>query len=181
MIYLTSDNHFYHTRIIKYSNRPFENVDEMNIKMIENWNSVVSKNDLVIHLGDFALAHFDISKNILENLNGHKIIIKGNHDRSIKWLLRLGFNRAYKSLSFENTKYGKLLFIHNPKKVSNDKENYYNFIIHGHIHEKKLSDFDYSEFKNIKKYINVSVEQFNYKPIKISEILKKFDRKDKNL
>ena len=172
MIYLISDTHFYHNNIIKYSNRPFNNVNEMNIKIIENWNSVISKNDTVIHLGDFALAHFDISKNILDNLNGFKIIIKGNHDRSIKWLLRLGFNRAYKSL-FLNTKYGKLFFIHKPSKVSKSLEEQCDFIIHGHLHERNLSDIDYAIDKNIKKYINVSVEQINYKPIKILDLFKK--------
>ena len=51
--FFISDLHFNHENIIKYCNRPFPNVDKMNSSIINNWNSVVSKDDVVYFLGDF--------------------------------------------------------------------------------------------------------------------------------
>lgn len=52
-IFFTSDTHFWHENIIKFCNRPFSSVEEMNDTIIENWNKVVGENDIVFHLGDF--------------------------------------------------------------------------------------------------------------------------------
>ena len=51
----------------------------MNQKLIENWNSVVGPNDLVFHLGDFAFGGAEIWNKTLPRLNGHKVLILGNH------------------------------------------------------------------------------------------------------
>ena len=78
-----SDSHFFHGNIIKYCNRPFSSVDEMNSALVKNWNNTVSNEDRVYHLGDFSFAHgnrFPATKNIYDQLNGYKILISGNHD-----------------------------------------------------------------------------------------------------
>lgn len=54
-VYFTSDTHFYHSNIIGFCKRPFKNVEDMNETLIENWNRVVSQDDIVFHLGDFCL------------------------------------------------------------------------------------------------------------------------------
>lgn len=79
-VFLTSDLHFYHERIISLCNRPFDSVEEMNEKLIENWNSVVGKNDIVFNLGDFCWGGTTKWNSILERLNGHQYLILGNHD-----------------------------------------------------------------------------------------------------
>ena len=56
-IFITADHHFNHKNIIEYCDRPFKTVEEMNNTMIEKWNNKVGKDDLVIHLGDFALGN----------------------------------------------------------------------------------------------------------------------------
>ena len=79
-IFITSDTHFSHKNIIKYCNRPFSSVEEMNSVLTDNWNSIVSKDDLVIHLGDFSFGRtIESIKNHLDKLNGNKILILGNH------------------------------------------------------------------------------------------------------
>ena len=79
-IFLTSDTHWGHERIIEFCNRPFKDVEEMNYKLIENWNKKVPVDGLVFHLGDFAWGGYPFWKKIREQLNGRIILIKGNHD-----------------------------------------------------------------------------------------------------
>ena len=79
-IFFTSDTHFGHGNIIKFCDRPFEDVEEMNYKLIENWNNKVPNDGLVFHLGDFAWGGYDFWKSIRNQLNGDIILIKGNHD-----------------------------------------------------------------------------------------------------
>lgn len=79
--FFISDTHFGHANIIRFCNRPFRNVEEMNEALIENWNLVVSEDDTVFHLGDFAFGGSNVWKSIIPRLNGHINLIIGNHDR----------------------------------------------------------------------------------------------------
>lgn len=84
MYYFTSDEHMAHRNIIKYCNRPFDSVEEMDTTIIHNHNEMVSKNDVVIHLGDFTLKKQ--KKEVYEyiqQLNGTHMFLRGSHDR---WL-----------------------------------------------------------------------------------------------
>src|SRR6478735_2856912 len=82
MRFFTSDTHFYHERIISLSNRPFKDVDHMNEMIVLNWNSKVGADDTVYHLGDVMLGqNFVEHLPLLDRLNGHKILVVGNHDR----------------------------------------------------------------------------------------------------
>lgn len=79
--FLTGDTHFGHANIIRFCKRPFTDVDDMREGLIRNWNSVVNKQDLVWHVGDFGMSLPD--KEMLElfhALNGRKRLIIGNHD-----------------------------------------------------------------------------------------------------
>ena len=78
-IWFTSDLHFGHQNIIKFCNRPWKTVEEMNEGLIANWNSVVKDDDIVFDLGDFAFAPNSKWKEILSRLNGIHYLILGNH------------------------------------------------------------------------------------------------------
>lgn len=80
-IFIISDHHFNHKNIIKFCNRPFKSVDEMNTIMIDNHNSLVRSKDTVYLLGDFAYSNH---MHFIHALNGRKILIIGNHDRMSK-------------------------------------------------------------------------------------------------
>ena len=81
-IFFTSDTHFFHNNILKYCNRPFESVENMNEALVANWNSVVGPDDHVYHLGDFCFGNVEKWNWCLEpgRLNGHIHLILGNHD-----------------------------------------------------------------------------------------------------
>ena len=79
--FVISDTHFGHENIIQYCNRPFKTVEEMDNVLIKNWNETVSNKDVVVHLGDFALCSKKMAREICSQLNGKKILIKGNHDQ----------------------------------------------------------------------------------------------------
>lgn len=90
MKFVTSDTHFFHDHLLgmnDFAPRPFDDVSEMNETIIRNWNAKVGENDTVYHLGDIALyfkkpqeAAYRAIFDVLNQLNGHLIIIKGNHD-----------------------------------------------------------------------------------------------------
>lgn len=78
-----ADLHFGHFNIIRYDNRPFKTVEEMDNTLIKNWNKAVTNEDYVWILGDISWHDDKKTAEIFKQLNGTKILIKGNHD-SIK-------------------------------------------------------------------------------------------------
>ena len=155
-IYLIACTHFFHTNIIKYANRPFRDSEEMNTTLVEGWNNVVGKHDIVYHLGDVAFAPKEQTADIVSQLKGRKILIKGNHDqRSTAWWMSIGFKEVSSHPVIFKKKY---ILSHEPVELSA----YSQFTnIHGHIHEKSM---------NTLKHINVCVEHTCYRPIALEQL-----------
>lgn len=168
--FITADHHFFHENIIKYTGRPFAGLEDMHETMIKNWNDVVGPDDLVWHLGDFCMSgHYDDMKNILDRLNGDKILILGNHDTYKKdEYLKSGFKEVY---AHPIIIHQVLILSHEPMAMSEDMP-YYN--LHGHTHDRDI-------LENENKRRNVSVEKTGFYPINMgklrNEVLKKMDEK----
>lgn len=79
-----SDTHFFHKNIIRFCDRPYEDVKHMSWDMVNKWNSVVSPEDTVIHYGDVALGDYTLWDDLLTALNGTIHLIVGNHERIFK-------------------------------------------------------------------------------------------------
>lgn len=155
--FIISDTHFNHANIIKYCNRPFKDVEEMNKTMIKNWNETVSGKDVVLHLGDVALGNKEEAKKILKQLNGRKILIKGNHDNwSDEFYKECGFEYVSRYPILWNNFY---LLSHAPLQLS-ETTPYYNY--YGHVH----NDDKYIESPTSKC---VCVERIGYRPLLIFE------------
>lgn len=155
MLYFIADTHFNHYNIIKYCNRPFKDSKEMNVYIIKQWNSVVTDNDVVYHLGDVGFGTNEMLKGLITSLNGTKILIRGNHDfkRGINAWKEVGFKEVYKKkLQIDN-----YILTHEPIEV---EKGYIN--VFGHIHEKPLD-----EKFNKDNHICVSCDVVDYNPIKI--------------
>ena len=165
-VYFTSDLHFGHTNIIKYCNRPYKSVHEMNKNLTLKWNDVVNSGDTVIILGDFTFKNPEL---YLKNLNGYHILIKGNHDKS-KYMDR--FDESYFRASMKIGKWNVFLH-HKPIEVVDkfDKRQVdektvkiskqYDFVICGHVHEK---------WQINKKNINIGVDVWNFQPVHINKL-----------
>lgn len=163
-IYISSDFHFSHDNIIRYTKRPFKSSHEMNKALQENWNNVATKEDTVYVLGDFSLSkETNLFENILNKLNGNKILILGNHDKLTPWqYLEVGFAAVHTSLviSHENREY---FLCHDPATVSCVD---YRYNLVGHVHGL----WDSVVSKKGQLLINVGVDVRGFKPISIEEI-----------
>jgi calcineurin-like phosphoesterase family protein len=153
--YFISDTHFNHTNIIKFANRPFGSADEMNKHMITRWNARVQHNDTVFFLGDFGWGK---TESFYHALNGHKILIEGNHDKNsldLPWMAK----HKYYELSHNKL---KLVLFHYPI-LSWNGAFHGGYHLFGHVHGQPM---------NIPGHAyDVGVECINYAPRTIEEIL----------
>jgi len=157
--FLIADIHFGHEAIIKYENRPFKNVEEMDENIIKNWNNVVGKHDMIFILGDISFHKSDKTLEIVKRLQGRKILILGNHDtKSVGHYLLMGFEQVSKWPIIVDDFY---IFSHAPVYLS-EAMPYAN--IHGHLHSKRMSG----------NYVNVGVECINYTPVNFDDIKARF-------
>ncbi len=83
-LYLTSDEHYHHKKILAYQNRPFSSVEEMNQSLIKNHNSIVNDCDSIIHIGDFSFGKDNDFISTALKLNGTHYFIDGSHDQSLR-------------------------------------------------------------------------------------------------
>lgn len=183
----TSDTHFGHARIIELSNRPFKHVDEMNEEIIRRWNSVVGPDDTVYHLGDVALGPIMESLANIRRLNGHKILILGNHDRPFMKRNKDSFNEwveTYIKAGFEDIRFSDahamefdggvvapVLLSHFP--YDGDSHDGGRFederlkdvgvpLVHGHTHS---SGHPVSHSKRGTVQVHVGMDAWDYKPV----------------
>lgn len=169
-IFLTSDTHFNHLNILRYESetRPFSSIEEMNEAIIANWNSVVSPEDTVYHLGDFFMGRYDAIEDILDRLNGTIKLIRGNHDTKP----RLEFYKArgieVKELDYINYKGRFFILCHFP----NNSEEFVRMITHdnsevvwcyGHVHSNAPKGYHDGTF-------HVGMDTNDLTPISLDEI-----------
>jgi calcineurin-like phosphoesterase family protein len=171
MKYYTSDLHLNHAKIITLCDRPFKDVKEMNETIINNWNTRVKKGDIVYILGDVGLpkSKQDVIEvcDMLETLNGEKILVTGNHDKEL--LKHSRFHACFsKVVPYAETKDNgkKVCMFHYPIEEWNG---YYKDSIHlyGHVHNSDVG------LKDIKNRYNVGVDVNDFEPKTLEELINK--------
>jgi len=160
--WIISDTHFFHENIGRYCSRP-ENWQEL---IIKNWNDLVSPDEIVLHLGDFALGNktnFDLLSGMLR---GRLVLIQGNHDRISKsYCETRGVTLVKKSLNVQISDQMRLIFSHRP--IVPLEDGWIN--LHGHTHNVPPPP----EGSNLgPNHINMSVEVREYRPWRLGDILK---------
>ena len=178
-IWFTSDTHFGHQNILRFCERPFVSVEEMDNTIIERWNLKVGKDDIVFHLGDFAFATNKRWQDLISLLNGKIYLILGNHDIT-RW------PGTYTMQLFDRVENQMMLKIDNKYKVY---LNHFPFLcydgtyrnpedctiqLHGHVHERTGGigkDDQRLQYRFPYQY-DVGVDNNNFYPISWEEILK---------
>lgn len=159
--WITSDLHFSHKSVVKFTNkdgskmRPWNTIDEMDEELIRRFNEKVSKYDECFILGDVTLNRRGLP--LLDRLNcKNLILIKGNHDH-----FRVDeYTPYFKDICSYHVE-ENVLFSHIPVHPS-QLEYRFKMNVHGHMHGEILDD---------SRYMNVSVEQTDYYPILLDDIL----------
>jgi calcineurin-like phosphoesterase family protein len=167
-IWFISDTHFGHANILGFKNydgtplRVFEHVDAMDEHTIKQWNSVVKPQDKVYHLGDCVINKKHLPT--LLRLNGHKRLVRGNHDIEDTSIFIKYFEDVYGVRVFSKEGFICSHIPIHPDCLSKWKVN-----VHGHLHGNRIL----LPNKQINSsYYSVCVEQINYTPVHIDTIIK---------
>jgi calcineurin-like phosphoesterase family protein len=191
-VWLTSDLHVSHINIIKYADRPFTSVEEMNAALVELWNATVAPSDYVFVLGDAAMGKLDDSLPILGQMQGHKVLVPGNHDRlhpmhkakkgfnqwESRYLNEAGFEKIWpvEQRTDIGAKRGRVTFCHFPFEGDSHDEDRFNewrpedkggWLIHGHVH---------SAWRQRGRQVNVGIDAHGGKLLPVEEVTTLVDR-----
>lgn len=178
-LFFTSDPHFSHLNICRLCNRPYTEKWEMNKALIDNWNNIVSKDDIVFILGDFCFDQKSVWAKILNALNGRKHLVLGNHDKeknipyemfeSVSDMVQLWAYNEY------TDKFDKFFLCHYP--VLSYPGYWHGFYhLYGHVHttRERIED-TYTDAAYVKGVItrgfDVGVDNCFYMPISREQVL----------
>ena len=193
-VFWTSDLHFGHKNVLKFCQRPFADIKDMELQLISNWNNVVSNNDTVFVLGDtFWFNNRKDIKRIFNQLNGKNIyVVFGNHCDPATYFKMMADEELpdkVKILSDVATIYLKTYDPNNPQTPKHLCEivcSHYPLMtwshrdkgainLFGHIHSGPNSqctvDMDLPLWKG--SQYDVGVDNNNYAPIEYKDIIKK--------
>lgn len=177
-----SDWHYGHKNVLGFDNRPFTSIEQMNEELICRWNSVVSDGDLVYILGDMFWCTPKIATPIMDQLNGQKILIKGNHDRWHDSKFDKLFVKIDEYIEIEDEG-RKVVLCHYP--IPCFKNHFYGWIhLYGHVHNSfEWNMMEHQRFLMEELYdrqcsmINVGsmMPWINYTPRTLDEVLTGYD------
>jgi calcineurin-like phosphoesterase family protein len=166
-LFFTADTHFFHANIIRYSKRPFQNVEEMNEEIIRRWNMVVGKNDTVYHLGDFAMTDGIKRNEIRDCLNGKIFFIPGSHDKDPhgpNWTVLKPMETIKLPIADEITNQNIRLTMCHYSMRSWPLSHYGSWAIYGH-HHGALEPYGMS--------FDIGVDCWDFYPVSLDDISKK--------
>lgn len=193
-IWFTSDLHFGHAAILRFADRPWWHVEEMNRGLIERWNYHVNDDDTVYVLGDFAMGDRSMNVTFAGKLAGHKYLVSGNHDHCWwggkktwrEWIpLYANYFNILNSepgpLTVDYPMEDRMLELcHFPRVDANDRydERYKtwrpdkdgkNWLLHGHTHSKE-------KIRQDARQIHVGTDAWDYAPVALEQLLELIDK-----
>lgn len=158
--FFIADTHFGHANIIRLTSRPFSDVETMDAEMIARWNMAVGRDDVVWHLGDFAVrANPSRMQSLFSSLNGRKRLIVGNHDDEDT--LRLGWDELHREAVRITEDGHRLLLGHYPLL---EWDGFWRGVIHLHGHT-------HNSIPSTRRRADLGVEAWDYRPVQITDVL----------
>lgn len=172
-IFFTSDTHFGHNKDFLFGPRGFSNWIEHGEAIVENWNSVVSQEDTVYHLGDIALTKENEAQAIewINRLHGTIFWVAGNHDTDgrIEEFTKRCPNVHFIGYAHRLKIDGYSLYLsHFPTITENFGETFLKKMVinlFGHTHQK---DKFYGDYANM---YNVALDAHDNFPVEFNEII----------
>ena len=165
--YVLADSHFFHTKMQEYCGRP-SNFDSL---IIKQWKATVQPHDIVYHLGDVTWGSQKQLSQIMGDLPGTKILIKGNHDRnhSNNWFIQAGFSAV-----LEKAQVSGIILSHFPSIMTKEEIERGIINVHGHFHNNDPKGWE----KNLVERITFNhylliLEDVKYRPISFEFIRKR--------
>ena len=177
--WIISDEHYGHANIIKYCDRPFKNVHEMNYHLMRATRRVMKPDDIMIHLGDVGFG----SRSFMENMKrevqawpGTHIAIRGNHDRKHSRLLQMGFCASFDSLEIVYNGL-RILMTHRPRYERPDGVD---IVLHGHVHRALQQNLIEANEKPIIPLFNVNmcVDVTDLQPQSLDHAIKRWRKQN---
>lgn len=190
-LYFTSDWHIGHKNVLKFDQRPFENLDEMHETLIKNFNKMVPNHGITYFLGDMGLCTHGLLKTVIDQLNGIKVLVRGNHDGGMYSMYNAGFDVVtdkaqitigkniitmthcpLKGVFREDTtnmrgaKEGENWHKEHRHKDRYSIEDFGQFHLHGHIHAGPANGKPVLDGRQM----DVGVPGNNYKPVTLSQV-----------
>ncbi len=183
-IFFTSDTHFCESgdklkminSVLVRDRRPFKSIDEMNRKIIKNFNKQAKKDDVIFFVGDFCdyssknRTSWKDGLEIVKKIKAKVILILGNNEKRVidnefdgnydnfkEYLLNLGFFEVYEDYCITNINGLDVYLTHKPL---NCNPNYFNLF--GHIHRNGA----------VKRFgFNIGVDNNEYKLFSVQDVL----------
>lgn len=166
--YVISDHHFGHSRIIRYTDRPFSSVGEMNAALLDRFYETVDADDVLVHLGDVAMDMRDGAETIeyFERLNGD-LLVAGNHDVGLS-----PDEAPFPVMDACILEHGEYRFYctHRPEDVPDEWDGW---VLHGHMHNNDTDRYPFVAVDESR--VNVSCELVNYRPIRLAALTSLLD------
>lgn len=187
-VFFTSDFHVGHANVIRFDGRPFKDINEMNQRLIDNWNSVVSDDDIVFYLGDLShRCNPNTVKWFVSQLKGKIYFIMGNHDR-YRDILKL--NRFEKIFGDDTGLGGATISIKDSDAnrgwqdiimchymiFSWNKGHYGSWHLHGHSHQSITKNEEVNWLYN-RKVVDVGCNGWDYTPISYTQLKEVMSKK----
>jgi len=165
-IFFTSDHHFGHKNIIRFCDRPFANVTEMDEELVQRWNALVGHDDTVYHLGDFTLGGRQAARRYLSRLRGviNFLVTPWHHDK--RWLPK---DDGLWSASAEVVFLPPLVVVQHDPPITLchypmagwERSHYGAWHLHGHSHGR---------FPSVPRRLDVGVDAWDFYPVPLEEI-----------
>lgn len=175
--FFTSDIHFGHANIIRFCNRPFADVEEMDEAIVRHWNETVGEHDYIYILGDVSFSKAERTKALIQRLNGIKILIYGNHDKVIRdnKQIQSMFSETHEFLERDFKMEGasgkgkKIIMCHYALRVWN-KSHHGSVHLYGHSHGTMPDDGTRS--------MDVGLDANNMRIISLEEVMAKVGNRE---
>jgi len=185
-IFFSSDQHFGHRNVLRFCGRPYKDEKEMAKALIDNWNSVVTNDDIVVSMGDFFWFNDSHSiKKCIDKLNGKEIyLVLGNHDKresfrrvtDERFHIVDGVTHIFLRCEDENRWYQKTFEIvccHYPLMTWSHRDRGA-INLFGHIHSgwlRSCDDYDQNLPLWRGQQLDVGVDNQNFTPVSFEDVL----------